>query len=296
MSLHAPETTPAFPRHRMLIVGLGLLGGSAAMAARERELTSEIVALARRGHPHDEAVRRGIVDRYTFDLKEGVSECDFILLCQPVDKIRQCLPDVMAAARPGTIVTDVGSTKWGLVEAAEKLRSRGSFVGSHPMVGGHVTGWQHGREELFEGGTIYVTPTENTDLAAAAKVAEFWENLGGNVVMTHPQRHDQLAALLSHLPHMTAVALMEVLCHSGEDPHFLRELAGTGLRDTTRVAMGSVQMWCEIAGQNAEPIAAQLDQVAARVQRIAAVIRQGNMPDLEKLLKEASNLRTKMQR
>lgn len=294
--MNVPRNTPVPGRQRMLIVGLGLLGGSAAMAARERELVSEVVALARRGHPHDEAVRRGVIDRYTFDLRQAVAECDFILLCQPVERIRECLPEVLAAAEPGTIITDVGSTKLALVDQAEQIPTRGAFVGSHPMVGGHSTGWQHGREELFENGTVYVTPTERTDLHAAARVAEFWEVLGGNVVMTHPRRHDQLSALLSHMPHMTAVALMEVLCRSGEDPHFMRQLAGNGLRDTTRVAMGSPQMWREIATQNAEAIAAQIDTLCGRLQRLSETIRNGNVAELDRCLQEAADLRTRMQK
>jgi prephenate dehydrogenase len=202
---------------------------------------------------------------------------------------------VLRNARPGTVVTDVGSTKASLVAEAERTASaRAHFVGSHPMVGSHLTGWKNGNADLFVGGTIYVTPTEKTETGAAAKVAAFWEALGGNVVFTGPQRHDELASLLSHVPHMVAVALVELLEKSAEDPHFLKRLAGSGLRDTTRVAMGSSQMWREISEQNGETIAGHLDAMAERITLLAEAIRRGDFAALESRLERAAELRAKL--
>jgi prephenate dehydrogenase len=297
MSNNHPEhgnPTPRPGRLRLLIIGLGLLGGSAAMAAQRRGLTSRIIALARPGRGHDEAVEAGVIDGYTFDLEEGLAEADLVLLAGPVEKIRECLPDVLQKSQPGTIVTDVGSTKASLVEEAERIQGRAHFVASHPMVGGHLTGWQNGNADLFVGGTVYITPTEKTDLAAAGKVAAFWEALGGKLVFTHPRRHDQLASLLSHTPHMAAVAIVEQLRVSGEDPYFMKRIAGNGLRDTTRIAMGSSQMWREITEQNGAAIADHLDELAVHMQSLASVIREGKFQELEDCLERACELRKRI--
>jgi len=277
----------------MLIVGLGLLGGSAAMAARSTGIARRVIAHSRAGAPHIEAANAGVIDGYTENLTAAVAESDFILLCQPVDAIAQILPTVMAAARPGTVVTDVGSTKGSLVEVADSIQSEAAFVGSHPMAGSHLTGWRNGRPDLFAGATTYVTLTKETNLAAVGRVTRFWKLLGSRVILTDPQRHDRLVALLSHVPHMTAAAIMRHLEASGEDPAFMKLLSGNGLRDTTRIAAGSPIVWREICQHNAPQIARQLRELGAIIERLAVSIEHGRLDEVEAELSAAALLREK---
>jgi prephenate dehydrogenase len=282
------------PFGTLLIVGLGLLGGSAALAARQTGCTERIIALNRPGSPHDEARDAGLIDDYTEHLDRAVAAADLVLLCQPVNSIRAILPAVLAAARPGTLVTDVGSTKGTLVETAETIPSQAHFVGSHPMAGSHLTGWRSARADLFSGATTYVTPTSATNLAAVARTAAFWRALGSRVIITDPRRHDRLVALLSHVPHMTAAALVQHLANSGEDPELLRLLAGNGLRDTTRIAQGSPLVWKEICQHNAQEISTQLRDVASLLERMASQLEAATFDELEATLALAAELRGRL--
>lgn len=278
----------------LLIVGLGLLGGSAAMAARSANCVRRVLALSRAGSPHSEALNAGLIDGYSEDLSSLVAEANFILLCQPVDAIARILPAVMASARPGTVITDVGSTKGTLVQVAEGIPGQAAFVGSHPMAGSHLTGWKNGRPDLFSGATTYVTLTDRTNLEAAGRVARFWRQLGSRVVLTDPARHDSLVALLSQVPHMASAAIVRHLEESGEDPALMKLLAGNGLRDTTRIAAGSPLVWREICQHNPQEIASQLRQLATIVERLAEQIETGKLDALEQELASAAALREQL--
>lgn len=280
---------------RLLVCGLGLLGGSAALAARREGLSAEVTIWGRRDL--SEAVAAGLADRQVPSLREGAAEADFILLATPVDVIRRQLPEVLAAARPGALVTDVGSTKRLLVEAAGAgPPSRAHFVGSHPMAGSHRTGWEAATPDLFHGSTTYVTITEHTNTAAAARLCRFWEALGSRPVVTDPAHHDALCALLSHVPHLAASALVELIAQSGEDPEFLRTLAGSGFRDTTRVALGSGALWAEICSHNREEIASRLDCTAEILRSLAADVRSAPPEEIATRLDEAAALRGRLDR
>lgn len=255
-------------------MGLGLLGGSIALAARARGLFQEIVAVGRRDL--SPAVEAGLIDSFGSDLAAACANADMVILCTPVDTILEQLPVVMASAKPGAIITDVGSTKERLVEHARGIASAARYVGSHPMVGSHLTGWEHAREDLIAQGITYVTMTENCDPEAAAETGRFWAALGARIVYIHPRRHDQVCALLSHVPHMAAVGVVELLGRSREDINIVSLLAGTGLRDTTRIAMGSADVWTEIARHNGGNIAALLDDLGGILHGLAEKIRRGD--------------------
>ena len=279
----------------LLIVGLGLLGGSVARAARARGVAGKITAWARPGRSQDEAQAAGIVDEWSHDLQALCGAADLIVLAQPVESLRASLPEVLGSASRGAIVTDVGSTKGELVATAEEISSQAFFVGSHPMAGSHLTGWQHSTADLFINRTCFVTPTPRTSLEAAARVSTFWQSLGGRAVVVDPQRHDALCALVSHIPHFTAVSLMQLIADCGEDPTLLRALAANGFRDTTRVAMGDSAMWVEIARQNHREIAAGLRQLADHINRVADEVESGD-DALGGKLTRLAELRSEFQR
>jgi prephenate dehydrogenase len=273
----------------LVIAGLGLLGGSIALAAREQKIAGRIIALGRRDYT--EAVEVGLVDECTTDFEAACAKADLMVLCTPVEIIRQQLPDVMKLIKPDAMVTDVGSTKGRLVELAEGLdETQGAFVGSHPMAGSHLTGWKSADKFLFVGRIVYITVTENSNLDAVARLGHFWEAVGSRVVFTTPERHDKLCALLSHIPHMTAAAMVNLLATSKEDPELLRHLAGPGLRDSTRIAMGSADVWTEISQHNSKEIAEGLDQLADQIKDLAGLVRDGG-DDLYSYLDKVRELR-----
>ncbi len=287
------DTTPGSAAIGTLVIaGLGLLGGSVAMAARAAGLATHIIAVGRRDLT--EAVEAGVVDEATRDLEGAVRRADFIILGAPVETIREQISLVMRNAPAGAIVTDVGSTKQRLVAEAEAVDSDAHFVGSHPMVGSHLTGWKHGRPSLFENGIVYTTPTMKTDLLAAARVGRFWQALGAKSVFVDPRRHDYLCALLSHVPHLAAVTLVEHLRQSREDVNLIKYLAGNGLRDTTRIAAGSPQVWAEICEHNSEAIALLLERFSQLSGELARAVRARDAAALNRVLEDASSLRNKL--
>jgi prephenate dehydrogenase len=240
----------------LAIYGVGLLGGSIALAAKERKLVETVIGIGRSEESIAQAHELGTIDSYTTDLESGVADADLVILCTPVRRIIEVLPIVMRHVKKGALVTDVGSTKSSIVEVAEQCRDqwRGTFVGSHPMAGSERSGVFHARSDLFEGATCFVTPTRHTDHAAFSALARWWRALGCRLAIARPQRHDALVALVSHLPHLVAVALVRAVESFNEDQNLVRGIIGNGFRDTTRIACGSAQMWQNICAENSEEI------------------------------------------
>lgn len=241
----------------LAIVGVGLLGGSAAKAVRAGELAREIVGIGRDRTRLDAARREGIVDRITTDVGEGVRAADFVLLATPVLTLEELLARVWRAAPAGATVTDVGSTKSGIVRAAERLGAERplAFVGSHPMTGSERSGYGAARADLFRGASVIVTPTDRTDAGAVKTVTGFWEAMGARVSALDPDTHDRAVAAISHVPHLVAMALTDGVARF--QPEAL-EFAAGGFKDTTRIAASDPDVWTEIFLANREAVRAHL--------------------------------------
>jgi prephenate dehydrogenase len=240
---------------QLAIVGVGLLGGSVAKAARSGGLARRIVGVGRDPERLRPAVDDGTLDTAVTDLDAGVREADVILLAAPVLAIEGLLERVWRAAPDGALITDVGSTKRNIVRASERLTAARplAFVGSHPLAGSEQAGYRVARADLFRGATVVVTPTERTELAALKKTTELWEALGARVTSLDPETHDRTVAAISHLPHLIACALVD---GAGRVEPASLELAARGFRDTTRIAAGDPDMWTEIFLANRDALTA----------------------------------------
>ncbi len=234
---------------RLSVVGLGLLGGSVAKAARARGLAREVVAVGRSAASLEPALLDGTVDRATTDLSRGVEATDFCVLATPVVTLEALLPAVWQAVPADCVLTDVGSTKARIVGTAERLAClrRVRFIGSHPMAGSEQSGYGVARADLFVGATVILTPTDTSDPAALERVRAFWEAVGAHVTTLDPVSHDRAVAAVSHLPHLVADALVDAVVRM--DPTFL-DVAGRGFKDTTRIAASSPAVWREIFQDN----------------------------------------------
>ncbi|PYN21835.1 MAG: prephenate dehydrogenase/arogenate dehydrogenase family protein [Candidatus Rokuibacteriota bacterium] len=242
----------------LAIVGVGLLGGSVAKAARAGGLARRLVGVGRDEARLRPALDDGTLDAATTDLATGVRGADFVLLAAPVLAIEGLLERVWRAAPDGSVTTDVGSTKRNIVRTAERLAAARplAFVGSHPLAGSEQSGYRVARADLFRGATVVVTPTEGTELGAVKKVTEFWEALGARVSSLDPETHDRAVAAISHLPHLIACALVD---GAGRVEPAALELAARGFRDTTRIAAGDPEMWTEIFLANRDALAASVE-------------------------------------
>jgi prephenate dehydrogenase len=253
----------------LAIVGVGLLGGSVAKAARAGGLARRVVGVGRDTARLRPALEDGTLDAAATDLDTGVRAADFVLLAAPVLAIEGLLERVWRAAPDGAVITDVGSTKRNIVRAAERLADTRplTFVGSHPLAGSEQSGYRAARADLFRGATVVVTPTDRTELTALKRVTEFWEALGARVSSLDPETHDRAVAAISHLPHLIACALVD---GAGRVEPSALELAARGFRDTTRIAAGDPEMWTEIFLANRDALSASVEgfqQALADLQR-----------------------------
>jgi len=278
---------------RLCIVGPGLLGGSVALAARARRLAGEIVVVGRSEASVAPAVRAGAADRGTTDLAAGLRGADFCVLATPVATLERQLAAVWAAAEPGTVITDVGSTKGRIVATAERLAGQRplDFVGSHPMAGSERAGFAEARADLFVAATVILTPTERTAPAALGRVRAFWEAVGGRPTLLDPLTHDRATAAVSHLPHLVADALVDAVLRM--DPAFL-DVAARGFRDTTRIAASSPPVWREIFQDNRAALAEALAAFRKSLDHLEAVIALGDAAAVEAELDRIKQHREKL--
>lgn len=283
---------------KVAIVGVGLIGGSLGMVLKQKGLADEIVGIGRRVENLKTAVSLGAIDRYVAEPREGVAGADFIVLATPVDTYERHLKDWGPALASGAIVTDVGSVKGPLVAQAEGLvPERAAFVGAHPIAGREKTGVAAGSIDLFKGARCILTPTAKTDAGALAKVRQVWEAAGSVVLSMDPFLHDRVLGAVSHLPHVAAFALINALTEvkEGRTPELdLLAYAGGGLRDTTRIAASSPEMWRDIFLWNRDNVVALIEVYERHLQALKRLIQAGDGPGIEKELERAKQVREKL--
>lgn len=268
---------------RLAVVGVGLLGGSVARAARVRGLARRIVGVGREPSRLESAIRDGTLDAATADLAEAVREADVVVLAAPVLVNEALLARLWPLVPDGAVVTDVGSTKRGIVTAAERLAAQRpvAFVGSHPMAGSERSGYGASRADLLEGALVVVTPTETTPTGALKRVTELWERCGARVTTLDPDTHDRAVAAVSHLPQVVARALVDAVARF--EPAAL-DVAGRGFRDTTRIAASDPVIWREILIANRDAVTASLAAFRAALDDLEHAIQTGDGETLERRL------------
>lgn len=268
---------------RLAVVGVGLLGGSVARAARVRGLARRIVGVGREPSRLESAIRDGTLDAATADLAEAVREADVVVLAAPVLVNEALLARLWPLVPDGAVVTDVGSTKRGIVTAAERLAAQRpvAFVGSHPMAGSERSGYGASRADLLEGALVVVTPTETTPTSALKRVTELWERCGARVTTLDPDTHDRAVAAVSHLPQVVARALVDAVARF--EPAAL-DVAGRGFRDTTRIAASDPVIWREILIANRDAVTASLAAFRAALDDLEHAIQTGDGETLERRL------------
>jgi cyclohexadieny/prephenate dehydrogenase len=272
------------PFQRLAVLGLGLLGGSVAAAAKERGIALDVVGAARRPAPLERALAAGIVDSVASPA-DAVVGADLVVLGTPVGSMAQVLWDIRDHLSPGCLVTDVGSVKGAVINQLPGLLPDGvEFVGSHPMAGSHLRGPDHARADLFEGATCVITPRDGQDAAVIDRVGAFWSDLGARVERRSPSEHDEEVAWVSHLPHLVAFAFADSLSAA---PDRAGELAGGGFRDFTRIAQSDAELWGEILSLNGKALAGPLNHFSASLAKLAGALEEGDGESLELMLAAA---------
>jgi len=271
---------------KLVIIGVGLIGGSFALALRRAGLVKHVTGVGRGRENLEAAKNLGIVDDWTNDAAEAVRDADLVLLAVPMGAYENVLGAIDASLPSGAIVTDAGSTKQHALSMAKKFLSDPQyFVPAHPLAGTERSGADAAFAELFDEKQCIITPDKATDAAAVARVKALWEAAGATVLAMPAAEHDDFLAAVSHLPHLAAFALVNAVRKEAErnrEPDPFRFAAG-GFRDFTRIASSSPEMWRDIALANREAMIVKLD---ALQQELAHVRRMLDAGDGESLLNE----------
>jgi len=256
---------------RIGIVGVGLIGGSIAFATRRTFPTATVVGVDREDVV-DAARQLGALQAGTTDL-HVLEGCDLVVLAAPVRQNVRVLAQLPDAIRTAAIVTDAGSTKRAVVAAARSLPSHLTFIGGHPLAGSAKGGLEASRADLFERRPWLLTPTADAPREAVRRLSAFLTALGAMPLELDPDRHDRVLAFTSHLPQLTASALMHVVGEAVGETGL--RLAGGGLADTTRVAASPASIWTDICATNADEILPALDTLIETLQRLRADLDAG---------------------
>jgi prephenate dehydrogenase len=277
-----PTAAVELERLTVGIVGVGLIGGSIGLALKQRGGAARVIGVGRNATRLAEARSRGILDAGFVDLTAAARQCDVLIFCTPVDKIVSGVREAAGACRPGTIITDAGSTKEAICrDLAAGLPPGVVFVGSHPLAGSEQQGFEHAVPDLFESRVCVVTPLPETEHAAVETIRQLWNRIGARIIEMSPEEHDHALAETSHLPHLAASALAATLTPAN------RSLAATGFRDTTRIASGDPDLWTAIFLENRECVLASLANYDGQLDKFRRALEQKDAEGLKNLLKVA---------
>ncbi len=274
------------------IVGVGLIGGSLARAAREKGLISRFIGLGRGQENLRKAVDLGVIDAMETDWEKGLRDADLVVLATPVESIIQLFPKIATLCREDAVVTDVGSVKGSIVEEAERaLPVPSRFVGGHPIAGTENSGVEASFPSLFTDRKTILTPTERTDAGALDRVRRLWEGVGSNVVVMDTENHDRVMGFVSHLPHIVAYTLVHTIYSEDQPEGNLARFSAGGFLDFTRIASSHPEMWRDICVMNREALLVAIDSFARTLERFRALISAKDGKGLEEHFVECRRVR-----
>lgn len=268
---------------QLAIFGPGLIGGSVALAARERGLCSRLVVWSPDAAERQAVTSRTFADLVTDDAALAAQGADLAILCTPPGVMAEVARTLMPSLAPTAVLTEVASVKGEIARALENVAGA-RFVGSHPMAGSDAAGFGAARADLFEGTVCLITPHRHSAPDATERVETLWRKLGARLRRMSTSEHDDAVALISHLPHLLAASLINFVA---EQPGAPLSCAGPGWRDTTRIAGGPAELWTEILSHNRAPVTRALHGVIAKLREAAEYLEAGREADLRRFLTQA---------
>jgi len=277
---------------KIVIFGVGLIGGSFALALRRAGAVHEVVGFGRSAATLQQARRLGILDRIGEDATREVADADLVLLATPVGQMAELMARIAPHLGAHTLVTDGGSTKSDVVAAARaNLADRiAQFVPAHPIAGAEKSGAGAAQADLYQGRKVVLTPLPENSAESVARVRQTWELCGAAVSELTPQQHDAVFAAVSHLPHLLSFALVHDLAQR-DNRELLLSFAASGFRDFTRIAASSPEMWRDICMANREALLRELQSYIAELNQMSAALEAGDAERLEQTFRAARELR-----
>ncbi|OGW80828.1 MAG: hypothetical protein A3G33_06370 [Omnitrophica bacterium RIFCSPLOWO2_12_FULL_44_17] len=274
-----------------VIVGLGLMGGSLAVDLRKNFPSANIVGISRHEKKILYAKKKKIINEGFVRIETALKKAHVIFLCSPVGTLEDYISKIDCFAEPGTVVTDVGSTKFKLVNWTDHQRFKNiKFVGSHPLAGSHLRGVEHAIPSLYKNALVFVTPTHQTNQKALQVVVSIWEKLKAQVKIISPADHDKIVSEISHLPHALAAVLVNLVSSRSID------CAASGFLDTTRIAQGYPKLWVPIFESNRKNLIKDLKRYQNLLKKLICLLEKRSKNGLEKFLFYASERRSQLKK
>ena len=277
---------------KLVVCGVGLIGGSFALALKAAGAVGEVVGIGRSRATLEEALHLGVIDRIAGDWRDAARGADLILLAMPVGQMEAVMASLVPHLEPQTLVSDGGSTKQDVVDAARRSFGAkiGQFVPGHPIAGAELSGVAAAKADLYRDKRVVLTPlAENTAVAVAA-VRMAWEACRAHVSELEPATHDRVFAAVSHLPHLLAFTLVHEF-DQRDNSELLFGFAAGGFRDFTRIASSHPEMWRDICVANRKALIAELDAYMAELLRARVLLASGDGDGLEALFTTARSAR-----
>lgn len=277
---------------RLAIMGVGLIGGSLALALKEAGFVGEVVGCGR-GKPNlEKALELGIIDRYERDPRLAVTGADLIFLATPVQTLAQVVAEIAPVLKPGVILTDGGSVKAEVVRQIQPLVPAGvDFVPGHPIAGTEKSGAEAAFASLYRGKRCILTPTASTSDAALQRVIDMWQAAGSEVVCMSVDKHDRVLAAISHLPHMVAYSLVNAVGSYDHYEENILEYSAGGFRDFTRIASSDPTMWRDIALTNRDALIEMMEQFETFFAELKEEVRAGQSERLFEFFMTSKQMR-----
>jgi prephenate dehydrogenase len=281
--------------HQITICGVGLIGGSLALIAREKKLVDKVVGFGRTMANLEVARDRGMIDVATQDPEKAARGADLVMLAVPIRTMPATLRSMIAHLPPHAVITDVGSVKnWVVNELEPMLQPEMSLVAAHPVAGKETTGAAAADRELFVNRRVIVTPSKTSTPDAIAKIEELWRATGANVERMDPEVHDRILARSSHLPQIVASALAASLDDERVAGKLAAQYGAGGLRDTTRLASSSSEMWRDICLTNRDAIVDALRLFGETFSEFDRMIERGDEKGIIALLDRGRAMRERL--
>ena len=274
------------------IVGVGLIGGSLGMAAKKHGIVRRVIGVGRSEQKLMRAQILGAIDDYTLDMENGASDADLVILCTPVCLVVPTLQKIAGSLKEGAVVTDAGSTKGEIVNQAGAIMPDGTyFVGGHPMAGSEESGVEAAFSDMFLGATYVLTNTDDTDLDALGRMVAFAEAIEAKAEVMSPKEHDLATAIISHLPHAMAAALLQVAENGQRESGKVFRLAAGSFRDLTRISDSPPELWRDISITNAESLIEAIDSYQEHLLSFKDALKQRDIDAIMNFFEEAGQIR-----
>ncbi len=281
----------AMAEQTIAFIGLGLIGGSIARGIKRANPNIRIMAYMRTRSRLEQARTEGIVDVILDGIDCHLNQCDMIFLCTPVEYNAGYLASIRPYLKPGAILTDVGSTKTNIHEEVKRLHMENCFVGGHPMAGSEKTGYENSTDHLLENAYYIITPSQQSTPKQVERVAEIARTIGAIPMVLDYREHDRAVAAISHLPHLIASSLVNLVKSCDNSAETMKQIAAGGFKDITRIASSSPEMWEQICMANSGPIGEILEQYIASLSSILEAVKNRKKGVVFDLLKESREYR-----